>query len=99
MVGDWVNGLDSLVWTDHCVILWSVGCCDVVAIHRVVTLGASNLINSDGLRPNSDGLQPNSNGLRPNSDGLHANSDGLHFSAFPQEFGTAAYGGGDQANY
>ena len=33
------------------------------------------------------------------SNGLQPNSNGLHFSAFPQEFGTAAYGGGDQANY
>ena len=33
------------------------------------------------------------------SDGPKPNSDGLHFSAFPQEFGTAACGGGNQANY
>ena len=33
---------------------------------------------------------------KPNSDGLQPTSDGLHFSAFPQDTGTAACGGGDQ---
>ena len=40
--------------------------------------------------------QPKSDGLQPKSDGLQPNRDGLHFSAFPQDTGTAACGGGDQ---
>ena len=34
-------------------------------------------------------------GLQPNSDELQPNSDDLHFSAFPQDSGTAAGGGGE----